>query len=236
MTTLAATHPTLADLLRPASTRAASRTFDVLLIVGASLFVAASAQLAIPMPSGVPVTGQTFAVLLVGALLGPWRGAAALTLYLLEGLAGLPVFANLHAGFQPLTMGYILAFIPAAAICGHLARRGWDRNVFTTAAAMTIATAVIFAGGIAWLLAAATLFDKLDPATVLSAGLIPYLPGAAIKIAAAALLLPAAWRVMPRHLRVAHDAGRCDRCGYDVSQTRADAIATCPECGASLAD
>ena len=236
MTTLTTTHPTIADLLRPRSTTARARTYDAALIVGASLFVAACAQVAIPMPSGVPITGQTFAVLLVGALLGPARAAAALTLYLLEGLAGLPVFAQLHAGFQPLTTGYILAFIPAAALCGHLAHRGWDRNVLTTAAAMTIATALIFAGGLAWLLAAATLFDRIDPTTVLSAGLFPYLPGAAIKITLAALLLPSAWRLMPRHLRSAHDPARCDHCGYDVSRTRADNINTCPECGARLSD
>ena len=197
MTTLTTTaRPTLADLFRPTDSGARARTFDALLIVGASLFVAACAQVAIPMPSGVPITGQTFAVLLVGAMLGPWRGALALGLYLAEGLAGLPVFANLHAGFQPMTMGYVLAFIPAAWVCGHLARRGWDRNVFTTIGAMTIATAIIFAGGLAWLFGAATLFDRLDPGVVLAAGLWPYLPGAAIKIALAAVLLPSAWRVV----------------------------------------
>lgn len=198
--TTAALRPTLADLVRP---RAAgkSRTYDVALIIGASLFVAACAQAFIPMPSRIPITGQTFAVLLVGALLGPRRATAALTLYMLEGLAGLPVFSGLRAGFQPLTMGFIVAFIPAAFLCGHLARRGWDRNVFTTAAAMTLATAVIFAGGLAWLFAAATLFEKLEPSAVLAAGLYPYLPGAAIKIAAAALLLPAAWKLVGRDRR-----------------------------------
>lgn len=198
MTTLTTARPTLAELARPTAAPGLARAYDVMLIVGASLFVTACAQIAIPMPSGVPITGQTFAVLLVGALLGPWRGALAMGLYMLEGLAGLPVFANFHAGFQPLTMGYILAFIPAAWLCGTLARRGWDRNVFTTALAMTLATAVIFAGGLSWLFAAATMFDRLEPGAVLAAGLWPYLPGAAIKIAMAAVLLPSAWSIVRR--------------------------------------
>ena len=91
-------------------------------------------------------------------------------------------------------MGYVLAFIPAAALCGVLARRGWDRSFGRTILAMTLATAVIFAGGLAWLLAAAGLFHTITPATVLNAGLWPYLPGAAMKIVLAALLLPSAWR------------------------------------------
>lgn len=198
MTAAATTlHPTLADLLRPRTTDARAALYDGALVLLASLFVAACAQVAIPMPSGVPVTGQTFAVLLVGALLGPALGPAALALYLLEGLAGLPVFANLHAGFQPLTMGYVLAFIPAAALCGHLARRGWDRSFFRTILAMTLATGVIFTGGLIWLTVAATIFHTL-PGTILAAGLWPYLPGAAIKITLAALLLPSAWRIVRR--------------------------------------
>lgn len=194
--TATALHPTLADLLRPRTAHAKAGLYDLALVLLASLFVAASAQVGVPMPSGVPITGQTFAVLLVGALLGPTLGAAALALYLLEGLAGLPVFAGFRAGFQPLTMGYILAFIPAAALCGHLARRGWDRSFLRTTLAMTLATTVIFAGGLAWLLAAATLFNSLEPSAVLAAGLWPYLPGAAIKICLAALLLPTAWRII----------------------------------------
>ena len=196
MTTAAALYPTLADLLRPRTAGARAGLYNVALVFLASLFVAACAQIAIPMPSGVPITGQTFAVLLVGALLGPVLGPAALALYMLEGVAGLPVFANFHAGFQPLTMGYILAFIPAAGLCGLLARRGWDRSILRTMIAMTLATGVIFAGGLGWLLAAATLFDKIEPSHVLATGLWPYLPGAAIKIALAAMLLPSAWRII----------------------------------------
>jgi biotin transport system substrate-specific component len=199
MTTAPTTiHPTLADLIRPRTAGARAGLYNAALVFLASLFVAACAQIAIPMPSGVPITGQTFAVLLVGALLGPTLGAATLGLYMLEGLAGLPVFAEFHAGFQPLTMGYILAFIPAAALCGHLARRGWDRSVPRTILAMTLATGVIFAGGLAWLFAAATLLDTIEPSHVVAAGLWPYLPGAALKIVLAALLLPSAWRIIRR--------------------------------------
>lgn len=200
MTTAPATtaHPTFADLLRPRSESARAGLYDLSLVLLGSLFVAACAQIAIPLPGGVPITGQTFAVLLVGAVLGPTLGAAALGLYLIEGLAGLPVFANLHAGVQPLSMGFILAFIPAASLCGFLARRGWDRTFGGTLGAMTLATGVIFAGGLVWMLGAASLFEMLDPKAVMSVGLLPFLPGAAIKIVLAALLLPTAWKIV-RH-------------------------------------
>ncbi len=193
--TTAITHPTFADLVRPKSVSRA-RLYDAGLVVGASLFVALCAQVSIPMASGVPITGQTFAVLLVGAALGPIRGGAALALYLAQGLAGLPVFAGLQAGFQPVTMGYLIAFAPAAFVVGGLARRGWDRGVLRTAAMMTIGTAVIFAGGLAWLAGLASLTDRLGDTAVLAAGLWPYLPGAAIKIALATALLPAGWRIV----------------------------------------
>ena len=193
--------PAAADLLRPTQLRAGIAG-DVALIIAGSLVVAACAQIAIPLPGGVPITGQTFAVLLVGTALGAWRGAAALALYLVEGACGLPVFAHLSAGLPLLSAGYIVGFIPAAALAGALAQRGWDRRVGSTLAAMTFATAVILAFGVAWLLAV-TLFMKffapdttvLAPSAVVMAGVVPFLPGAVIKIGLAAALLPAAWRL-----------------------------------------
>jgi biotin transport system substrate-specific component len=174
----------------------------VALVVAGSLIVAASAQVAIPLLSGVPITGQTFAVLLVGSLLGARRGAAALTLYMMEGACGLPVFAQFGAGLPLLSAGYIVGFIPAAALAGALAQRGWDRRVGTTLAAMTVATAVIFAAGLVWLFAVALFMnsfvsgtDGIAPSAVLMVGLVPFLPGAVIKIGLAAALLPAAWRL-----------------------------------------
>ena len=179
----------LADAFRPAADRTGA-LYDVALVVGASLFVAATAQVAIPMPSGVPITGQTFGVLLVAALLGPTRAGAALVLYTLQGLAGLPVFAGLTAGVPPFSFGYILGFIPAAVLVGALTRRGWDRNPLLTGLAFLLGTAVIFLFGLAWLSA------LMPVEAALAAGLTPYLPGAAIKIALAMALLPVGWRVL----------------------------------------
>ncbi|TVQ77234.1 MAG: biotin transporter BioY [Phycisphaeraceae bacterium] len=199
--------PTLADVVRPA--RAAdSRVFDVMAIVAGIALVSACAQVAVPMPSGVPITGQTFGVLLVGAALGAKRGAMALAGYVALGLAGVPVLAMGHAGFPPATFGYLLGFVPAAFVVGLLAQRGWDRGrggmgtllaVARTALAMTIGTLIIFALGIAWY---ATVAMPLGWAGVtemsglLGATLWPYLPGAVVKIALAMVLLPGVWKVV----------------------------------------
>ena len=167
-----------------------------LLVVGGSLVVALSAQLMVRLPfTPVPVTGQTLGVLLVGAALGARRGAAALALYLMEGAAGLPFFAGGMAGAAVLlgpTGGYLVAFPLAAFVTGWAAERGWDRNFFTTAAAMTLGVAVIFAGGLSWL----SLFVGWERVWV--TGLLPFLPGAVIKIAAASAALPLAWKLIGR--------------------------------------
>lgn len=199
--------PTLADVVRPA--RAAdSRVFDVFAILAGILLVTLAAQVAIPMQSGVPITGQSFGVLLVGAALGARRGYIALAGYVGLGLAGAPVFAYGVAGLPPVTFGYILGFIPAAFVVGLLAQRGWDRGrgklgtllaVVKTAGAMALGTTIIFALGIAWY---ATVAMPLGWAGVtemsglLGATLWPYLPGAVVKIALAMVVLPGAWKVV----------------------------------------
>ena len=180
---------TLADVAWPR----AGALQNLLLIVGASLANAAAAQLAIPVPwSPVPITGQTFAVLLSGAVLGARRGFAAQLLYLAEGAAGLPVFAGGAAGAAVLlgpTGGYLLAFPFAAALTGALAAQGWDRRFVTTAAAMLLGSAVIFALGLA-------LLSRFIPSgRLLAAGLLPFLPGDLIKATLAAIAFPAAWRL-----------------------------------------
>lgn len=180
---------TLADAIarpRPGALR------NTLLVVGASLATAAAARIAVPVPwSPVPLTGQTFAVLLAGAALGPARGFLALALYLLEGAAGLPVFAGGAGGAARLagpTGGYLLAFPFAAALTGALAARGWDRRFIGTLAAMLLGSVVIFAAGLAQL-------SRFLPADrVLAAGLFPFIPGDLLKAALAALALPRAWR------------------------------------------
>ena len=164
---------------------------DVLLIVGASIVTSLAAQVAIPVPwSPVPITGQTFAVTLSGAVLGMRRGFLAQALYLAEGTFGLPVFAGGAAGVAVLagpTAGYLLAFPFAAAITGAMAERGWDRHFSTMMIAMLAGSVPVFALGL-------TLLARFVPADrLLAAGLYPFLPGDLIKATLAALAFPAAW-------------------------------------------
>lgn len=192
------TNVTYADLLRPVTGRL-SWLYDAAVILGGSFLVGLSAQVAINLPfSPVPITGQTFAVLLVGALLGSARGGVVMLLYLAEGVAGLPVFAGGGAGPAYLlgpTGGYLVGFVAAAAVTGYLAERGWDRRFLTSIAAMSLGTAAIYLAGLAWLAA------FTGAGNVLAMGLIPFLPGAALKIVAAALLLPQGWKLLNRSNR-----------------------------------
>lgn len=166
------------------------------ILLGFNLVLVASAYIAINLPfSPVPITGQTFGVLLVAMALGRVRGTAVVTAYLLEGLAGLPVFANGSAGpgvFAGPTAGYLLGFVVAAALVGWLADRGWDKSFGLSVAAMTLGTAVIFIAGLSWL----TQFVPGE--LLLSAGVTPFLPGAVLKIALASLILPSLWRFLRR--------------------------------------
>ena len=176
--------------------RGRSVAFDVVLVVVGSIVVALAAQLAIPLPfTTVPITAQTLAVLLVGAALGWKRGSAALVLYLAEGAAGLPVFAGAMAGPTHLfgsTGGYLFGFVAAAALVGWLAERRWCASVVGALAAMALGTAVIFICGVAWLAA------MLGPAAAVQAGLVPFIPGAVLKIAAGAVAAPVARRLLAR--------------------------------------
>ena len=183
---------TLADLAWPRS----SALRDVLLVVGASLVTAVAAQIAIPLPfSPVPLTGQTFAVLLSGALLGPRRAFLSQALYLLEGGAGLPFFAGGAGGASILlgaTGGYLLAFPLAALVTGALARAGWDRRFSTMLAAMLLGSVVIFGFGLAGL-------SRFVPTNrLLSLGLLPFLPGDLVKATLAAIAVPGVWRWLGR--------------------------------------
>ena len=183
-----------ADLLRPTMRRSAL-LFDAALVLGASLVIALSAQVAIQLPfSPVPITGQTMAVLLVGALLGSRRGALAVLAYIAQGLAGLPVFAGGAAGLARLfgpTGGYLVGFVAAAFLVGWLAERGWDRRFGTTLAAMTLGNLVIYGVGAVWL---AVFVGGLSRAW--SLGVLPFLPGDALKIVLAAVLLPGGWKLL----------------------------------------
>jgi len=179
---------TLADAALPR----AGALSNLALIVGASLVTALAAQIEFRVPwSPVPITGQTFAVLLTGAVLGARRAFLAQLLYLAEGASGVPVFAGGAFGlvkFAGPTGGYLLAFPFAAAVTGALAERGWDRHFVTMLASMLLGSVVIFASGLA-------VLSRFVPAEqLLAAGLWPFLPGDLIKSSLAALAFPAAWR------------------------------------------
>ncbi|SDD22377.1 biotin transporter BioY [Belnapia rosea] len=156
-----------------------------LLALGGSLAIAASAQIQVPMQP-VPMTMQSLVVLLVGVAYGPRLGAATLLLYLAEGLCGLPVFAGFRAGPAALmgpTGGFLLGFVPAAALAGWLAARGWTQGLWRSAALFLGGHAVLFAFGLAWLAVLA------GPERAIALGLLPFLPGTALKSALGVALL-----------------------------------------------
>ncbi|BCJ47316.1 hypothetical protein GCM10010168_70950 [Actinoplanes ianthinogenes] len=168
------------------------RGADVLLVTGGAALIGLSAQIAVPVPgSPVPVTGQTLAVLLCAAALGPWRGSAASLVYVVAGLAGVPWFAAGGSGLTGATFGYLLGMIAAAAVVGALARRGAGRTAWRTILAMLLGNLIIYAVGVSWL--AVSL--HLTAATALRAGLVPFLLGDALKVLIAAGVLPAAWHL-----------------------------------------
>ncbi|HEV7890066.1 MAG TPA: biotin transporter BioY [Pyrinomonadaceae bacterium] len=172
-------------------------TRSVGLVLGFSLLTALAAQVVVPLPwTPVPLTGQTFAVLLTGALLGSRMGALAMLAYLAEGAVGLPFFRGGAGGVAHLagpTAGYLFAFPVAAYVTGYLAERGWDRRFLTAAAAMALGSAVILACGWGWL----TLFYR-TAAEAFAAGVLPFLVGDVVKIALAAAALPAGWAILRR--------------------------------------
>lgn len=186
MNTLA---PTLTNRLLPALDQ---KTRDLLLIGAGAALTALFAQIRIPLPfTPVPLTGQTFGVLLVGAVLGSRRGATSLTLYTLLGLLGLPVFAGGTSGaayaFGP-TGGYLLGFIAAAWGIGLLAERGLERSLRSSLWPFLVGTLIIYALGAAW------LAFYVGPQAAITKGVLPFIPGDLLKLILAALALPAAWK------------------------------------------
>lgn len=171
------------------------------LVLGGAAFVALAAQIAIPLPfTPVPLTAQTFAVLLVGASLGTARGAASLLLYTAMALVGMPVLAPTAEGthltgtavLSAPSFGYVIGFIAAAAITGRLAERGASRTPVRTALMMVIGNLVIYAFGVTWL----AMSIDASLATAVSLGVTPFLIGDLIKIALASALLPLSWRLL----------------------------------------
>ncbi|MEW1832942.1 MULTISPECIES: biotin transporter BioY [unclassified Streptomyces] len=185
-TAVATTRPgqVLADLLP------ASRVRDIALVLGGAALTGLAAQLAVPVPgSSVPVTGQTFAALLVGTSLGAGRGFLSLALYALLGLAGVPWFAGGTSG-GGASFGYIVGMLLASAAVGALARRGADRSVLRMAGTMLLGEAIIYAIGVPYL----ALSLDLSTSAALAAGLTPFLIGDALKAALAMGAAPTAWK------------------------------------------
>jgi biotin transport system substrate-specific component len=163
---------------------------DLALVVGAAALTGLAAQVSIPLPfTPVPISLQTFTVLLSGAALGPGRGGAAMLLYLFAGIAGVPWFSEQRSGFDFPSFGYIVGFVLAGAVVGALARRGADRTVPGTVGMMLLGNLLIYAVGLPWLMASL----GVDLALGLEYGVWPFLIGDGLKIALAAGLLPAAW-------------------------------------------
>ncbi|MZD05489.1 biotin transporter BioY, partial [Streptomyces sp. SID5785] len=178
-------HPVLADRVLPGS---ATRT-ALLVALGTGL-TAVAAQIAVPIPgSPVPVTGQSFAVLLTAAALGPARAVAAQALLLLLGVAGLPVFSQGGSGVDVVfgaTGGYLIGFLIAAALVGQGARLGADRSPWRALPMYALATLAIYAAGTTWL----ALSTGMSASAAIAAGVVPFLFGDALKAALAAGLLP----------------------------------------------
>jgi biotin transport system substrate-specific component len=178
---------TLADVIPGGLVR------SIALVVGGAVFVGLTAQVYIPLWfTPVPLSLQTFSVLLVGAALGSRRGLASMALYLLVGMAGVPWFAEGQSGWQLATIGYVVGFVAAAWLVGLLAERGADRKPLRAAGMMVAGNLVIYVFGVTGLV----LMTSMTPAVAVAKGVLPFLLGDAIKIILAAALLPATWKLV----------------------------------------
>lgn len=187
--TLHAPRFVLGDLLL---TRLHRHRVTLALVTAGAAVIGLAAQIAVPVPgSPVPVTGQTLAVLLVGAGLGSWRAAAAGAAYVLAGLAGLPWLAGGTAGFPGASFGYLLGMVLAGAVVGGLVRRDAGRAPWRAVPTMLLGTATVYLPGVTWL--AVSL--HLGAAAALRAGVLPFLPGDILKVVLAAGVLSAARRL-----------------------------------------
>lgn len=179
--------PVLADLV------SGSRVKDAALVMGGTFSVFAASQVVIPLWfTPVPLSLATFAVLLVGATLGPVRAGASLGLYLVLGLLGAPVFAGFTSGVAHASFGYVIGYVLAAVAAGFLARKAADRKVMSTVAMALVGSALVYAAGVPWLMISLGVGLKEG----LALGVVPFLVGDAIKAVAAGALLPASWKLV----------------------------------------
>jgi biotin transport system substrate-specific component len=186
---------TIGDFLVPirVSERMHTRARHVALVIIGVLLIAVGAKIAIPIPGNpVPITGQTFGVLVAGGALGFRRGIAAAGIYVILGIVGLPFFALDKTGLEVLwgtNGGYLIGFVVAAAVVGRLAELGWDRTLLGAVGAMLIANASIYVVGVPWL----AYVTGHDLGWGIQYGLLPFIVGDAFKLALAAAAFPAAW-------------------------------------------
>lgn len=191
---------TIADFLVPIrlGERVNARVRDVSLVVAGALLIYLTARIVFLVPgSPVPITGQTFGVLLVGGALGFRRGLIGVGLYVLLGVIGLPFFAEGKGGLSVIwgtTGGYLIGFVVAGALVGRLAELGWDRKIGGALGAMLLGNAVIYAIGLPWL----GVVTSSNPEETIALGLTPFLLGDALKLVLAAVLFPVAWWVVGR--------------------------------------
>lgn len=191
-----ALHPTLLDALWPKATLNERAVRNVVLALFGTLLLTISAKINIPFWP-VPLTMQTFVVLVIGVAFGWKLGTATVVLYLAEGAMGLPVFAGTPekgiglAYMMGPTGGYLAGFVAGAALCGWLAERGWDRSWFRTAVAMTLGHVVILALGWAWL---AYVLGSAQKAYI--GGVVPFYAATVLKTALAVAIMPAAWKLV----------------------------------------
>jgi len=198
----AGTRRVLADVIARPSSRARAFALDATLVVAGAAIVAALAQVEIPLWP-VPITGQTLGVIVVGAALGAWRGAAALTTYMLVGLAGLPVFAGFTgtvAAVGKPSFGFVIGFIFSAFVAGWFAERAWDRRPALAFVGFALASIVPFLFGIPYMAFILNVVMGLDLSFVeiLQAGLLPFIVGGLIKAGLAAAIIPGAWALVRR--------------------------------------
>lgn len=185
---------TYADVFRPQKEEKLwSWGYEITLVLAGSLLITLLAKTTIFL-GPVPHTGQTLAVLLIGALYGRKRATATLLTYLLEGAVGLPVFAK-GAGLSVLqgaTGGYLVGFVVAAFVVGWFAELGWDRRILTTVAAMLIGNVIIYAFGLPWL----KIVLNWGWAETLTKGMWIFLPTDLVKVGIATFLLPLGWKLL----------------------------------------
>ena len=178
---------TLADVLPGGLVR------NIALVVGGAGFVGITAQVAIPLPfTPVPLTLQTFSVLLTIAVLGSTRGLASMGLYIAAGMVGVPWFSDGQSGFAFASFGYVVGFLLAAILVGKLAERGADRSPLRTVGMMVLGNLAIYAIGVPWLM----LQAGVSLPTALALGVVPFLIGDVLKVAVAAGVLPGTWKLL----------------------------------------